>query len=114
MLSASGERHRNLDSPPPQRQQQRPTIRNTSNSSTTGTTGTSRICMVQCNRRQPIDCHQYDSFRRLCDRVLGRRKQPSAIEPLRQRGPIFQQPPTGMAQQINEAHQLHTFSTSLF
>ena len=54
------------------------------------------------------DCHQHDSFCRLCYRVLGRRKQPSAMEPLRQRGSTYQQPPREMAQQVKEAPQPRT------
>ena len=69
-----------------QRQRQCPTIRKTSSSSTTGTTETGRRCMVHRTGRQRGDCHQHDSFRRLCNRVLGRRKQPSAMEPFRQQG----------------------------
>ena len=54
------------------------------------------------------DCHQHDSFCRLCYRVLGRRKQPSAMEPLRQRGSTYQQPPREMARQVKEAPQPRT------
>jgi hypothetical protein len=39
---------------------------------------------------------------------LGRRKQPSAMEPFRQRGSTYQQPPRGMARQVTKPPQPRT------
>ena len=90
-----------------QRQRNHPTIRKTNSSSTTGTTRTSRRCMVQRTGTQRGDCHQRDNFHWLCYRVLGRRKQPSTMEPFRQRGSTYQQPPRGMARQAKKAPKNH-------